>query len=78
MASAQQCYYPDGKTLSPDTPCDTSATAAACCPSNAFCLSGGLCVAGGVISRGSCTDKTWGSAACAGYCKTGMTYGRWG
>jgi len=67
---AQSCYYPDGETLSEDVVCDATGADSACCPSNSFCLAGGLCVAGGVVSRGSCTDQTWGSPACAGYCKT--------
>lgn len=29
----------------------------------------GLCFGGGLVSRGSCTDKSWESEACAGYCK---------
>ncbi|KAK4494146.1 hypothetical protein PRZ48_014444 [Zasmidium cellare] len=68
LSSAQQCYYPDGSP-STDTPCSTNGDSA-CCSSSSFCMDNGLCFGGGIVSRGSCTDKTWGSEACTGYCKT--------
>lgn len=70
--TAQSCYYPDG-SASNDVPCSISGESA-CCGSDFFCLDNGLCYGRGLVSRGSCTDKTWGSEACAGYCKTGMGY----
>lgn len=72
FASAQSCWYPDGKTLASDTACNPNATVSACCGSASYCLNEGLCITGGVVTRGSCTDKTWGSAECAQFCKTGM------
>ncbi|WPH04567.1 Hypothetical protein R9X50_00745900 [Acrodontium crateriforme] len=69
FAAAQSCYYPDGQSISTDVPCNGTASASACCASNSFCLDNGLCYGEGVTSRGSCTDKTWASPACAGYCK---------
>ncbi|KAF2164898.1 hypothetical protein M409DRAFT_56255 [Zasmidium cellare ATCC 36951] len=68
LGTAQQCYYPDGSP-STDTPCSTNGDSS-CCSSSSFCMDNGLCFGGGIVSRGSCTDKTWGSSACTGYCKT--------
>ncbi|KAK3115569.1 hypothetical protein LTR53_004929 [Teratosphaeriaceae sp. CCFEE 6253] len=72
IAHSQTCYLPDGNTIaSNDTPCGGSnATAAACCPADSFCLDNGLCYGEGLVSRASCTDATWDSPACAGYCRT--------
>lgn len=75
--NAQTCYYPDGKTISKDVPCDSSASGSSCCGSDSFCLAGGLCYSGGLVTRGSCTDKNWGSPACAGYCKNGTKRQQW-
>nr|POE72356.1 hypothetical protein CFP56_12229 [Quercus suber] len=63
------CYYPDGITVSTDEVCNSTATASSCCPSSSFCLDNGLCFGEGVVSRGSCSDPTWASDTCAGYCK---------
>lgn len=72
--SAQRnCWFPDGSTETKDIPCDPNAQESACCGENAFCLRNGLCYTGGVVSRGSCTDRDWGSAACARQCATGMS-----
>lgn len=65
----QQCYYPDG-TPSDDTPCGGEG-ASSCCGEGSFCMDNGLCFGGGLVSRGSCTDKSWESAECTGFCKTG-------
>ncbi|KXT11997.1 hypothetical protein AC579_4636 [Pseudocercospora musae] len=65
---AQQCFYPDG-TLSSDTPCITGSDSS-CCAASSFCMDNGLCFGSGIVSRGSCTDKTWQSGACASYCTT--------
>lgn len=66
QAKLDTCYYPD-KTVSPDTPCNSSAEVSSCCNQNALCLSNGLCYQG-VTSRGSCTDRSWGSD-CPLYCR---------
>lgn len=55
-----QCYYPDGVTLAPDQPCNSSGSVSTCCGSSAQCLDNGLCFGRGAVSRGSCTDKNWG------------------
>lgn len=71
---AQQCWYPDGHTLTEDIPCkETTSGFSACCGFNrdgsrAYCLSNGLCWADMALHRGSCTDKGWKSDACANYC----------
>lgn len=65
-----QCYYPDGETLAPDVACNSSASVSSCCGSGSWCLDNGLCYDSGVVSRGSCTDKSWGEG-CAQYCQTG-------
>lgn len=68
--SAQKCFYPDGTLSSSDTPCSTEGHSS-CCNADSYCMDNGLCFGGGIVSRGSCTDETWGSDACAGFCKTG-------
>ena len=72
ITNAQTCYYPDGKSIATDIPCDPNAPASSCCGKDSFCLTDGLCYGGGIVTRGSCTDKTWNSAACAAYCTDGM------
>ncbi|KAF2772877.1 hypothetical protein EJ03DRAFT_324432 [Teratosphaeria nubilosa] len=68
FARSQTCYYPDGETIASNhTACNSSGTSA-CCSSNAFCLENGFCFGDGVVSRGSCTDKSWSSTACASAC----------
>lgn len=67
-ATAQSCFFPDG-SASKHTPCSTAGHSS-CCSADSFCLDNGLCYGGGIVSRGSCTDKTWGSDACAGSCRT--------
>jgi hypothetical protein len=70
VAHAQTCYYPDGKSISTDVPCNPDAPQSACCGSDEFCLADGLCYGGGLVTRGSCTDQSWGGA-CAQYCTAG-------
>ncbi|OMP89283.1 hypothetical protein BK809_0006004 [Diplodia seriata] len=67
------CYYPD-KSTSDDTPCDSTAEYSACCGSGATCMANGLCLADGLFSRGSCTDQTWKSDACAQQCQECTLY----
>lgn len=68
-ADPAQCWYPDGKTIAPDIPCNDDGSASACCNKDAWCLDNGLCLVAGVVSRGSCTDRNWNSEACALYCR---------
>lgn len=69
-----QCWYPDGKTLANDTPCNVSANVSSCCLPSLLCLDNGLCFGHGVVSRGSCTDKSWGPE-CPQYCNASNTNG---
>lgn len=71
QAQEQQiCYFPDGETPSPeDVPCNSTATASACCNKSNMCMDNGLCLFNGVMSRGSCTDKNWGPD-CPDFCTT--------
>ena len=71
-----KCYYPDG-TQAADFPCDPDAENSMCCgdgrPVKDFvgfaCLSNKMCQSSsGRIIRGSCTDPTWKSPECVGYC----------
>jgi len=61
-ASAQQCYYPNGKPSPNDSPC--SSNGGACCPVDWQCLDNGLCFLEqfSYYERHSCTDKAWGSS----------------
>ncbi|MCJ1383250.1 hypothetical protein MMC17_006888 [Xylographa soralifera] len=73
IVRAQLCWYPDGKTQAPDSPCQVGA-ASSCCGqqadgSPAYCLSNGLCLSDMVVSRSSCTDQTWQSSACSQHCQ---------
>ncbi|KAK8242632.1 hypothetical protein IWZ00DRAFT_556129 [Phyllosticta capitalensis] len=67
------CWYPDGSTVTTDAPCNTTAAAngdaTACCGAEALCMANGLCYDWGILSRGSCTDSSWGEG-CAQYCTT--------
>ncbi|MCJ1404017.1 hypothetical protein MMC11_007241 [Xylographa trunciseda] len=73
IARAQLCWYPDGKTQAPDSPCQVGTTSSCCGQqadgSPAYCLSNGLCLSDMVVSRGSCTDQTWQSSACSQHCQ---------
>ncbi|KAK8183542.1 uncharacterized protein BKA78DRAFT_45011 [Phyllosticta capitalensis] len=66
------CWYPDGKTIPDDVPCNTTAgengDATACCGKDALCMANGLCLNWGILSRGSCTDNSWGKG-CPQVCK---------
>ncbi|KAK4631543.1 hypothetical protein CLAFUW4_02486 [Fulvia fulva] len=65
----QQCYYPDGITSQAnDVPCNASAAVSPCCNKQDMCLDNGLCLHGGGISRGSCTEQSWGQD-CPQWCK---------
>lgn len=75
IARAQTCYYPDGKSIAMDIPCNPDAPQTSCCASDQFCLSDGLCYGGGMVTRGSCTDQNWGPA-CAQVCTDGMAHVR--
>ena len=71
QAFGQQCYFTDGSAALDDLPCRDNATESnpsMCCGPGAFCLSNGLCTDGLYLSRGSCTDHSFGSPNCAQIC----------
>lgn len=68
--AAAECYFPNGDLARLDTPCYADGGASHCCGPNSLCLTNGLClavVAPFTLSRGSCTDKTWGPS-CPSIC----------
>ncbi|KAJ5152366.1 hypothetical protein N7492_010661 [Penicillium capsulatum] len=73
QADDRTCYHLDGSTAPQQRPC-TANGVTNCCSSTDLCMSNGLCFfqgqAGMILSRGSCTDKNWGSdcyAPCSKY-----------
>jgi hypothetical protein len=72
---AQTCYWPDNSAAdSSQVPCSDSTTPGtypSCCAAGHYCFSGGVCLNTEFMTlyRGSCTDKTWQSAECYGYCE---------
>lgn len=69
LVAAQNCYYPNGDLSTTDAPC-SSAEGAACCPLDWQCLDNGLCYLDNqkYFGRYTCTDKSWQSSACPGFC----------
>lgn len=83
--SQAQCYFPDGsvellKTSgSPEgyVPCYPSANVSVCCPQGSKCLSNAVCMSEydsnyeiiGGLYRASCTDRSWNSSQCPGFCR---------
>jgi len=73
LATAQDCYYPDGQipTDYVYTPCNGSSAVSCCVPSTGdICLSNGLCFwpGGPYPYRGACTDRDWTSDTCPRFC----------
>jgi hypothetical protein len=69
---ARTCYFLDGNEAVDDVPCSPNQYTN-CCNQNDVCMSNGLCYVQGqrgfALSRGTCTDVTWGSnctAPCSG------------
>ncbi|KAL6230367.1 hypothetical protein BDW75DRAFT_73944 [Aspergillus navahoensis] len=79
-ANNNTCYNLDASEASDHVPCGTGETVN-CCHEDDVCMSNGLCYQQGnrgmVLSRGSCTDESWGEgcyAPCSEYNRdTGMT-----
>ncbi|KAB8279560.1 hypothetical protein BDV30DRAFT_3368 [Aspergillus minisclerotigenes] len=71
-AQNRTCYFLDGSVATADVPCTSDATTN-CCNKNDICMSNGLCYLQGShgmsLSRGSCTDKSWG-ARCFAPCSS--------
>ncbi|KAH8879919.1 hypothetical protein GQ53DRAFT_755549 [Thozetella sp. PMI_491] len=63
--SSKTCFFPDGSVAAADVPC-TNGTYSHCCGTTGICLTNGFCMNSGsqpfTISRGSCTDSSWGSS----------------
>lgn len=74
LVAAQNCYYPNGDLSTTDAPC-SSEEGAACCPLNWQCLDNGLCYLDNqkFFGRYTCTDQSWQSSKCPGYCTTNKT-----
>jgi len=71
--AASNCHYPNGglANIYNGYPCDANATVSVCCGANAACLSSGNnLVDGDELVRGACTDQTWLSPSCQGWCKS--------
>ena len=70
------CYFPNGDIAPNDTPC-TNETTSACCNEIDYCYDNGLCNSEFRLTRGSCTDKSWGGLGnapeCASQCKNGQS-----
>ncbi|PLB47468.1 hypothetical protein P170DRAFT_361055 [Aspergillus steynii IBT 23096] len=64
VLAAQPCYNLDGSQAKADVPCRQGETSN-CCNTNDVCMSNGLCYLQGKrglgLSRGSCTDRSWGA-----------------
>ncbi|KAE8358472.1 hypothetical protein BDV27DRAFT_169398 [Aspergillus caelatus] len=71
-AENKTCYFLDGSVATADVPCTSDATTN-CCNKADICMSNGLCYLQGshgmALSRGSCTDKSWG-ARCFAPCSS--------
>ncbi|KAF4545218.1 uncharacterized protein LTHEOB_5629 [Lasiodiplodia theobromae] len=77
VRAANTCYYPDGSVADKDIPCSSSSSGAACCPQGWQCLDDGICHFDEEdwITRYTCTDRSWDSAACPQYCLGGTPNG---
>ena len=77
------CYFPDGKVLASDRPCNPALEQSLCCGPYWTCLDNGLCsnlnttdltnLNTFALIRGTCTDRTWSSDQCPQYCLNGKS-----
>ncbi|EME41182.1 hypothetical protein DOTSEDRAFT_55080 [Dothistroma septosporum NZE10] len=71
-ATGAQCFFPDGSKAANYTACNAASTESACCKTDEACLSNGYCFQqtsySNRISRGACTDSSFGSTACPQRC----------
>lgn len=68
------CFNPDGSAEPYAVPCASEGESHCCSGASGICLSNGYCMdylQPFAVWRGSCTDRTWGSANCPQVC-TGM------
>ncbi|OJD29589.1 uncharacterized protein BKCO1_7700036 [Diplodia corticola] len=67
------CYYPDGTVATNDYACRLDTAESFCCTTNVSCLDNKICDVLNPtqyrFNRGTCTDKTWTSAACPQFCQ---------
>ncbi|KAE8367086.1 hypothetical protein BDV27DRAFT_124449 [Aspergillus caelatus] len=69
--SATTCYLPNGEVAPSDQPCFPQNPVSSCCGGSTYvCSTNNMCAhySGEYFVIGSCTDKTWNSPACPGYC----------
>lgn len=69
-ADDRVCYFPDGTVSTDDVPCAGSGNTHCCARGTGVCLDNGYCLNYEQpygLSRGSCTDRSWGSS-CASHC----------
>ena len=76
LAVNKNCYFPNGKISAEDVACNPNDDFSPCCGkqsdgTSAYCLSNGHCLVDFKLSRGSCTDQSWGSSNCAQHCANG-------
>lgn len=69
---SQDCYAPDGSTITSFSICDSANGASLCCATGDTCLTKGLCQNPfGNLYRGACTDRSYESALCPSICISG-------
>ena len=74
LAAPATCYFPSGDAAPGNVPCNNGTEFSSCCSSASSCLANGLCLVNTdedtvEFGRGGCTDKSWNSASCFGYCR---------
>ncbi|KAI9850890.1 MAG: hypothetical protein M1838_004869 [Thelocarpon superellum] len=66
------CYTSDGQLSASDSPCNIDANESFCCGLGELCLAGGMCQptdsSAQSVTRATCTDSSWQSAACPAFC----------
>ncbi|KKZ65701.1 hypothetical protein EMCG_01263 [[Emmonsia] crescens] len=70
-AAVRTCYLPNGKIAENDAPCFPQNPESACCGGSTYvCSTNNMCAHydGSYYIIGSCTDPTWNSPGCPGYC----------
>ncbi|KAE8352414.1 hypothetical protein BDV28DRAFT_157929 [Aspergillus coremiiformis] len=70
-SQAATCYLPSGEVAPNDQPCFPRNPISSCCGGSTYvCATNNMCAhfSGEYFVVGSCTDRTWNSPACPGYC----------
>lgn len=75
VSDAVTCYTPDGAVAEGDQPCFPENPVSSCCGGSTYiCATNNMCAynsgdeSGSYYVIGSCTDRSWNSPACPGYC----------